>query len=101
MSEFVRQLAVAQRQRLVGSLMDHIEKQVYPHIPKPVQQALRQKVLQSVGAYHDFILDVLKASVSDGLTANEEALVLLQQIHGAQAALRRDLDTILPTAVDG
>ncbi len=93
-SEFVKQLAVAQRQRLVGSLMSHIEQQVYPHLPKQAQQALRAKVMQSVGAYHDFILDCLKASVSDGSVANDEALRLLEQIHAAQTALRRDLDSL-------
>lgn len=96
MSEFARQLAVEQRKRLVGSLMDHIEKRVYPHIPVDERNALRTKVMQSVGAYHDFILDVLKASVSDGMVGNDEALALLQQIHASQQQLRRDMDALTP-----
>ena len=95
MSEFARQLAVEQRKRLVGSLMDHLEKRVYPHLPEAERTALRTKVMQSVGAYHDFILDVLKASVSDGMTGNDEALSLLQQIHAGQASLRRDVDSLM------
>lgn len=86
MSEFARQLAVEQRKRLVGSLMDHLEKRIYPLIPQEERNALRTKVMQSVGSYHDFMLDVLKASVSDGMTGNDEALNLLQQIHAAVRA---------------
>ena len=82
-SEFARSLAVEQRKRLVGSLMDHIEKQVYPHLPPDAKKALRDKVLSSVGAYHDFVLDVFKASVNDGLMTNEVALELLRDIHSA------------------
>lgn len=83
MSEFARSLAVEQRKRLVGSLMDHLEKQVYPHLPKDKQVALRNKVLQSVGVYHDFVVDCLKATVNDGSVGNDVALELLDQIHRA------------------
>lgn len=93
--EFVRQLATEQRKRLVGSLMDHMEKRVYPYLPGEERTALRQKVLQSVGAYHDFILDCLKASINDGTTSNEAALELLRDLHTGQAALRRDLDSLM------
>lgn len=79
--EFVRNLAVEQRKRLVGSLMEHLERNVYPVLSPDQRTALRQKVLQSVGAYHDFILDVLKASVSDGSVTNEHALELLAEIN--------------------
>lgn len=79
--EFVRNLAIEQRKRLVGSLMEHLERNVYPSLAPEQRTALRQKVLQSVGAYHDFILDVLKASVSDGSVVNESALELLAEIN--------------------
>lgn len=79
--EFVRNLAVEQRRRLVGSLMEHVERHVYPSLSKDQQQALRAKVMSSVGVYHDFILDVLKASVSDGSITNEHALELLAEIN--------------------
>lgn len=79
--EFVRNLAVEQRKRLVGSLMEHLERHVYPTLTRDQQQALRTKVLASVGAYHDFILDVLKASVSDGSVTNDVALEMLAEIN--------------------
>jgi len=79
--DFVRNLAVEQRKRLVGSLMEHLERHVYPVLPPDQRTALRQKVLASVGAYHDFILDVLKASVSDGTVTNDVALEMLAEIN--------------------
>lgn len=80
-TDFVRNLAIEQRKRLVGSLMEHLERHVYPSLSKDQQIAVRQKVLSSVGAYHDFLLDVLKASVSDGSVTNDVALELLAEIN--------------------
>lgn len=80
--DFARALAVEQRRRLVGSLMEFAERQLYPHLTRELQQAFRQKVMQSVGSYHDLMLDMLKASINDGSVVNEEALSLLEEIHG-------------------
>lgn len=79
--EFVRNLAVEQRKRLVGSLMEHLERNVWPHLTKDQQVATRSKVMASVGAYHDVVLDMLKASVSDGSVTNEVALEMLADIN--------------------
>lgn len=79
--EFVRSLAVEQRRRLVGSLMEHLERHVYPSLTREQQQAVRTKVMASVGVYHDFILDVLKASISDGSVTNDVALEMLADIN--------------------
>ena len=48
----------------------------------PEAEAFRDKVLASIGAYHDTCLDMLKASVDDGAVVNAEALELLRDIHG-------------------
>jgi hypothetical protein len=79
-TEFVKALAIEQRKRLVGSLMEHVERHVYPHLTQPQQKALRDKVMQSVGSYHDVVLDMLKASVNDGSMVNEHALELLADL---------------------
>lgn len=84
--EFARNLATEQRKRLVGSLMDYIEKNAHPYLPPEVKKGLRDKVLSSVGAYHDFVLDVFKASVNDGSITNEAALEILREIHVAVQA---------------
>lgn len=80
-SDFVRNLLIEQRKRVVGSIMNHAERNVFPHLPPADQRAFREKVISSIGAYHDTCLDVLKASVDDGYLVNEEALLLLRDIH--------------------
>lgn len=79
--QFVRNLLIEQRRRTVGTLMTHIEEKVYPRLPAAERQALRERVLSSVNAYHDVCLDILKSSVNDGSVVNEEALTLLAEIH--------------------
>lgn len=80
-NEFVRNLAVEQRKRLVGTLMEYAERNLYGHLNQAQQRAYREKVLQAVGAYHDMVLDVLKASVSDGSVTNQVALEMLAEIN--------------------
>ena len=80
-SDFVRNLLIEQRKRLIGSIMAHAEKNLWADLSPTQQRALREKVLSAVGAYHDTCLDILKASVNDGFVVNEEALQLLRDIH--------------------
>jgi hypothetical protein len=88
-TDFVRNLLIEQRKRLTGSIMVHAEKNIYPQLTLAQQRAFREKVLASVGAYHDTCLDILKASVSDGSLVNAEALSLITAIHADVSALRR------------
>ena len=88
-NDFVRNLLIEQRRRLVGSLMDHMEKQVYPSLTMEQRKALREKVLSSVGSYHDTCLDILKASVNDGSEiVNELAVQALSDLNVAIAQMR-------------
>lgn len=79
--QFVRNMLDQQRKRLLGSLMQYLEQNVYQHLSVDEQQALRQKVLQAVSAHHDVCLDLLKSSVSDGSVVNAQALELIEQMH--------------------
>lgn len=90
--EFARNLAVEQRRRLVGSIMEYAEREVYPHLPPEGRRRLREKVLGAVGVYHDFVLDCLRASVNEDTATNDEALILLRQINASQAHQRRSGD---------
>jgi hypothetical protein len=74
-NEFARRVATNARQRCIGGIMTHAEKQLYPKMTPAERVAFREKVLQSVGAYHDTVLDLLSASVDDGtLKVNQAAL---------------------------
>lgn len=79
--QFVRNMLAEQRKRMVGTLMQHIEREVYPHLDPSSQVRLRKVVLSSTSAYHDMCLDMLKASVSDGTVINDEAARLLARLN--------------------
>lgn len=88
-NDFVKNLLIEQRRRLVGSLMDYIEKSVYPSLTLEQRKNLREKVLSSVGTYHDTCLDILKASVNDGSEmVNELAVKALADLNTAIAEMR-------------
>jgi len=80
-SDFVRNLLIEQRKRVISSILTHAERNMFEGMSLPQQRAFREKVLASVGAYHDTCLDILKASVNDGSVVNAEALELLRDIH--------------------
>jgi hypothetical protein len=88
--EFVRNILTEQRKRMVGSLMQYLEREVYPKLSREQQKALREKVLNSTVSYHDVCLDVLKASVNDGSVINEEAVRLMAELNTRLQADRRD-----------
>ena len=84
MDEFVGRFLAEQRNRAVGSIMGHIEREVYPLLPPEKRSALRAKVLSAVGVYHDASRDMLKASIpSDTVIINTHALELIEQLHAA------------------
>lgn len=89
--EFVKAMAIQNRQRMVATVMNCIEKEIAPRLPANERSQLisrfRTRVMQAVGAYHDVTLDMLKASIADGSMTNEVALSLLQQIHVDQQKL--------------
>lgn len=90
MSEFVRNVLSEQRKRMLGSIMQYLEREVYPKLTVPQQRALREKVLNSTIAYHDVCLDLLKASVNDGSVVNEEAVRMMAELNSNLRRAARD-----------
>jgi uncharacterized protein YutE (UPF0331/DUF86 family) len=86
--QFVRNMLVEQRKRLVGTVMKYIENEVYPKLTEMERRALRKRILTAVDSYHDVCLDMLKASVDDGLTINDEAARLLARLNTEIASLK-------------
>lgn len=92
MADEVRELIIEQRKRLVASLLSEAESTLKPKVSAQEWNAFRSKVLDSVGTYHDFILDVLKVSRRSSVL-NEEAVRLIKQIHvGQQRLIENDLN---------
>lgn len=85
MDTFVANFLGEQRNRCVGSIMGYLEREVYPQLNPDERAALRGKVLQSIGVYHDACRDMLKATVNtqpdQKVIVNEYALRLLEELH--------------------
>lgn len=89
---FVRTLLVEQRKRMVGGIMAHAENSAwYAKLTREERLAFREKVLASTGAYHDVVLDCLKAAVGDGAVVNEDAIRLIQSLHDRTARIEKQL----------
>lgn len=89
--EFVRNMAVETRSRVVAGVMNAFEQEALPFLPanvrSQVQRAFRARVMASIGQYHDFVLDLISA-VPEGVVLSEDAMVLLQEVHAGLARLR-------------
>lgn len=83
----VESLLAQHRSRLVGSIMQHAEREIYPSLTPAQRQAFRTKVLGSVGVFYDFTLDTVRAmntqAATEGVQLNEVAMRMLGEIHGA------------------
>jgi len=89
MTDVSRNMLMEQRRRLVGSVMEYVEKNIYKYLPEDERKKLREKMLASIGVYHDVMLDLVRALAgTDEAVVNEHALLLLQQIHAEVRSLR-------------
>lgn len=72
------------RRRVVGSIMGHLEREVYPRLSRAEQEQLRTKVIASVDAYHDFALDLVGVYADEQpAMVNDVALGILHEIRDA------------------
>lgn len=89
--DIIRRLAVEQRKRLVAGIMGSVESSPWwSKLQQSEQRALREKVLASIGNYHDFMLDVIKVGGEDSIR-NEYAVELLEAIHNGQRRVEATL----------
>lgn len=87
--DIMRRLAGEQRRRFIAAILGAAETSTWwSKLSVQEQKAYRDKVLSSVGNYHDFMLDVIKVS-NDDVIRNEHAINLLQQVHDSQRRLER------------
>jgi hypothetical protein len=74
------------RDRAVGTILGHIEREVYPKLSAPERETLRRVVIDATNSYHDTVLDLVKAE--DGVR-NEKVIELLERIEGKVDTRRR------------
>lgn len=77
----LRQMAGEQRKRLVAGVMNAAEGSPWWSRLKPDEQrAYRQMVLDKIGVYHDFMLDMIKVS-DETQIVSEDTMRLLERVH--------------------
>ena len=97
MSVDVREMLSRQRRRAVGAILGYAESQPwYEGMTRQQQVAYREKVLASMSAYHDVVLDIVATLDGSGGIYNDRALELLEAIHGMVSPHR---ERPLPRAV--
>lgn len=92
--DLIKRLATEQRKRLVASLLSSAEQSPWwSRLRAEEQREYRNKVLASIGVYHDFMLDVIKVG-NENTIINEHAITMIQAVHDSQrrleAAARRN-----------
>lgn len=77
----LRQMAMEQRKRLVAGVMNAAEGSPWWSRLKPEEQrAYRQMVMDKIGVYHDFMLDMIKVS-DETQVVSEDTVRLLERVH--------------------
>ena len=68
----------ARRDRALGSILGHAEREFYPLLSSQQQQQMRQTTIDALNSYHDSVLDLVKSE--SGTLRNEEVLSLLSRV---------------------
>lgn len=81
MSIAIRDFLKARRDRALGSIMGHLERELFEDLTRTEQVALRNVVLDALNSYHDSVLDLMKADT--GSLRNDELVAMLSRIEHA------------------
>jgi len=73
----IREFLKARKDRALGSILGHAEREFYSSLSREQQQQFRQVTLDALNSYHDSVLDLVKSE--DGVR-NEEVVALLRQM---------------------
>lgn len=79
MSVPVREFLKNRRDRALGSVMGYLEREYWPRLVEEDRHALRRVVVEAINAYHDSVLDLIKAEDSSTVR-NEEVVAALLRI---------------------
>jgi hypothetical protein len=90
----VRDFLVNRRNRALGSILGHAEREIFPKLKDPaLEDAFRTLVRDAISSYHDSVLDLVKAE--DGIRND----VVVEQLGRLERAIR---DTrALPASITG
>lgn len=77
MSVPVRDFLKARRDRALGSILGHAERELWEGLTPQQRQAFRAVTIDALNGYHDSVLDLVKA---ENGVRNDEVLGLLTRI---------------------
>lgn len=94
MADMIIELASRQRKRLVASALNAAERSPWWGKLTPREQTeYRDKLLASIGVYHDFMLDVLRVS-TETVSVNDHVLELLEQVHDQSTRMASHIEQL-------
>lgn len=91
MQPFVRNMLARQRKRAVAIIMGHAERSFYDRLSVDEQAEFRSAVLGAISSYHDACIDMVEASVNDGMMLNDEAVRVIAEFNERVQELRPPL----------
>lgn len=77
MSVSVKDFLKARRDRALGSLMGHTERNLFDRMTEQERKEFRGVVLDALNSYHDAVLDLWK---SDDTLRNDELIGILARV---------------------
>lgn len=84
----VQEYLSKRRARCVGGILGNAERAPwFKKLSHAEQEAFRSLVRDSVGSYHDSVLDLVGAE--DGVMRNEEVITVLERVEAAVRASRQ------------
>lgn len=79
----VRDFLVNRRNRALGSILGHAEREIFPKLKSPgLEEAFRTLVRDAINSYHDSVLDLVKAE--DGVRND----LVIQKLEALETAVR-------------
>ena len=79
MSVPVRNFLTNRRNRAVGAVMGHAERELFPKLSTAEQEAFRRVVRDALNGYHDAVLDRVKAE-DDTHVRNDEVVAAIERL---------------------
>lgn len=73
----VRDFLKRRRDRAVGTILGHMEREVFQDLSTEQREGLRRVVLDALNGYHDSVLDLVKAE--DGIR-NDAVIEILERL---------------------
>jgi hypothetical protein len=73
----VKEFLKNRRDRALGTILGNAERDVWPKLTRPEQEAFRRVVIDALNSYHDSVLDLVK---SEDSSRNDVVLEILEKI---------------------